>query len=176
MTRYFYMFMERLMYFIWSWWHKDVFRYYTVYRDMAFNKDVSKHQEEMDNFRTNSMNKTPHEMKAIKNVQLVLVYHHTIEKDIEQSKRVLETETNESIREWFEDCLKNPKEHWEYTGVNYFYNTLTDRIRRYFQFTCGSYIPLQIRKKKRSDRNFISRHWIDVCDFIERSQTFFSRY
>lgn len=168
--------MERLMYFIWNWWHKDVFRYYTVYRDMAFDKDVSKHQEEMDNFRINSMNKTSHEMKAIKNVQLVLVYHHTIEKDIEQSKRVLETETNESIREWFEDCLKNPKEHWEYTGVNYFYNTLTDRIRRYFQFTCGSYIPLQIRKKRRSDRNFISRHWIDVCDFIERSQTFFSRY
>lgn len=176
MTRYFYMFMERLMYFIWSWWHKDVFSYYTVYRDMAFDKDVSKHQEEMDNFRINSMNKTSHEMKAIKNVQLVLVYHHTIEKDIEQSKRVLETETNESIREWFEDCLKNPKEYWEYTGVNYFYNTLTDRIRRYFQFTCGSYIPLQIRKKRRSDRNFISRHWIDVCDFIERSQTFFSRY
>ena len=167
--------MEQLMYLIWTWWHKDVFRYYTVYHDMAFEKDVSKHKEELDNFRVNVLNKTPEEMKRINNVQLVMVYHHTIEKDIERSKKVLEKDDDDILREFFEESLENPREHWEYTGVNYMYNTITDRIRRYFQLTCGSHIPLQLRKKNRDDRNFLSRHWIDVCDFIERSQTFFGR-
>ena len=174
MIKYFYIFMETVMFKIHNWWHRDIFGNYTVFNEMCFDKDVSKHQEERDKFRS-LLNLTTEHLRRYNNVQLVKVYHHTIEKDIERSKKVLENEPSPSIREWFEKNLENPTEHWEYEGVNYFHNTLTDRIRRYFQWTCMP-VPSHLRKKNWQDKNFISRHWIDVCDFIERSQAFFSRY
>jgi len=142
---------------------------------MCFDKDVSKHQEEMDNFHVNTLKKTPQEMKRYKNVQLTMMYHHSVERIVEKAKRVLENDPSEINKQLWEKDLKDPQEYWEYVGVNYFHNTLTDRIRRYFQWTCMP-VHSQLRKKNRQDKNFISRHWIDVCDLIERSQAFFSRY
>jgi hypothetical protein len=142
---------------------------------MCFDKDVSKHQEEMDKFRINSLKMTPQQMKKYKNVQLTMMYHHSVERIVEKAKKVLEKDPSEINKELWQKDVDDPQEYWEYTGVNYFHNTLTDRIRRYFQWTCSP-VPEQLRKKNRQDRNFISRHWIDVCDFIERSQYFFSRY
>ena len=175
MTRYFYMFMELLMFKIHNWWHKDIYNYYIVFHEMCFDKDVSKHQEEMDNFRINSLNITPQQMKKYKNVQLTMMYHHSVERIVEKAKKVLENNPSEINKEFWQKDIDEPQEYWEYTGVNYFHNTLTDRIRRYFQWTCMP-VPTQLRKKNRQDRNFISKHWIDVCDLIERSQAFFSRY
>ena len=175
MTKYFYRFMELLMFKIHNWWHKDIYNYYVVFHEMCFDKDVFKHQEEMDNFHVNTLKKTPQEMKRYKNVQLTMMYHHSVERIVEKAKRVLENDPSEINKQLWEKDLKDPQEYWEYVGVNYFNNTLTDRIRRYFQWTCMP-VPSQLRKKNRQDKNFISRHWINVCDLIERSQAFFSRY
>ena len=135
----------------------------------VLTKTYPKH-EEMDNFRINSLNITPQQMKKYKNVQLTMMYHHSVERIVEKAKKVLENNPSEINKEFWQKDIDEPQEYWEYTGVNYFHNTLTDRIRIFSMdlYACS----YTITKKNRQDRNFISKHWIDVCDLIERSQAF----
>lgn len=158
-----------------GWWHREVFDYHKMYRDIAFSSNISKHEEDIYNFNANVRRLDKQELNLRKNVQIKTMYHHTKEKDYERAKKIIDASSEKLLKgeiqkddheltlKLYAKNLSNPQEHWEYVGINYRYNTITDRIRRFFRLTC---VPVPHFIKKGKD-NWLAYHWIDGCEMIE---------
>lgn len=145
------------------WTHKDIFDYEIVWSAITWTNDLKDAQETY--LGRNDDKKMP---KADK----IKVRHDTREKLIADRKKCLaiakEKKNKEEIKFWTAMLEKKIYDLWWWKGIRYKRRSIIDRIRRYFFLSC--YCVLEV---EREDRNYLSRHWFEICDFFERLETYF---